>query len=276
MSNIFISIKRHNKNRKLLKKVTRKITSPFLIKPRNVMHKTGSYSTSHLTKGYDYHSIFVERPGTNMIWNLEKIVISEILSQKDPFNLHLDFAGGTGRIASLLTPYVKNQIVLDISQNMLSVAEKNLPEAIIINRDFRKGLNEVEDGCLDIATAFRFFANAENQLRKDAMAFLSNKLGKGGLLICNNHRNFWSIPYLTQRLTLKGGDVGMANNLFLTIAEHYKFRLIKTFSIGLIPQSENSALLPWKVVIPIERFLLRSIGTKQTCGYNVIFLFEKI
>jgi len=272
----FEKIKWHYHNGTLWNILWRKLSAPFLLSPRPQPQMTGSYTTSHLNKGHDYHSYFVNRPGRRLVWEQEQEVLKKIASQKGPFGIHLDFAGGTGRIAGVLETHTASQFVLDVSQTMLSVAANNLTKATLINRDFRQGVPELENGAVDIITAFRFFPNAEQQLRLDAMAFLSKKLRKGGWLVCNNHRNFWSIPYIVNRLTFRGGDVGMTNGQLVEIAGAHEFRLVNSLSIGLIPQSEQRGFLPWKMVAKIERLLFRLTGTKQRCGHNVIFVFERI
>jgi hypothetical protein len=273
---IWEKIKRHHHDRTLWSVFYRKLSAPFLLSPRTESRMSGSYSISHLNKGLEYDSFFIKRPGRRMVWEREQEVLRMIASQKGPFGLHLDFAGGTGRIAGVLEPYAHCQYVLDISQTMLSVAADFLTKATLINRDFRQGLPELENGSVDIVTAFRFFPNAEDPLRSEAMAFISKKLRTGGWLVCNNHRNFWSIPYIVKRFSFRNGDIGMTNRQMVAIAGAYGFRLMKTFSMGILPQSEDRGILPWGIATKIEEWLFRSSGTRQRLGYNIIFVFERI
>ncbi len=196
--------------------------------------------------------------------------------QRGPFGLHLDFAGGTGRIAAEFTPFASRQFVLDISPTMLAEAARHRVQAILVQRDFREGLPELADGSVDVVTAFRFFANAEETLRADAMAFIARKLHQGGWLVCNNHRNFWSLPYIVRRFCFCGGDVGMSNRTLLDLASAHGFCLRKTFSLGVLPQSENRGVLSWKWMDRIERKLFSISGTRQRMGYNIVFVFERM
>ena len=108
------------------------------------------------------------------------------------------------------------------------------------------------------------------------MAFISQKLRKGGWLVCNNHRNFWSIPYILKRFTFRNGDVGMTSRQMVAIAGAHGFRLVSTFSMGVLPQSEDRGILPWKAAAKIEKWLYRISGTKQRLGYNIVFIFERM
>lgn len=275
MSNIYIKIKKNVKAGTLLQKLFSHATMPFLIQPRVVQQPSGTYATSHLKKGELYHQAFEKRPGRKIIWEFEQTILRSIISQFKPIDLHLDFAGGTGRIAEVLEPYVNNQIILDISPQMVAVAANRLKKTSIINKDFRDLTGEIPDDSVAITTAFRFFANAESKLRSGAINFIAKKLEKGGLLICNNHRNFWSVSYILSRFTLRGGDVGMINNELIRMAEDVGLSLVATYSLGVIPQSESNSLLPWRIVRILEGFILRVSGTKQRLGYNVIFVFKK-
>jgi SAM-dependent methyltransferase len=275
MNNIYIRIKRHLQRGSLVRAVWRRVSMPFLLKPRSTPENTESYATSHLDKGPEYHMFFESRPGRRMVWSLEQDVLRSVAMEKGPFMLHLDFAGGTGRISKVLEEYTENQIVLDISKEMLDVAAENLLKATLVNRDFREGVSGLNKSSVDLVTAFRFYPNAESQLRHEAMGFISQKLRKGGWLVCNNHRNFWSLSYLFSRLLCMGGDVGMANKQFIDVAEEHGLRLVKSYSMGVIPQNEQRSFMPWKLVTPLEKFIFRLFGTKHRIGYNVIFIFER-
>lgn len=237
---------------------------------------TGTYASSHLKneKGISYHKAFSKQPGRNIIWEQEIKILIKILSDYGPFNLHLDFAGGTGRIADALTKYIQNQIILDISEEMLSIAKKNLKNATIICKDFRDCQHDINNNSIDIVTAFRFFSNAENDLRYSAINFLSRVIKKNGLLVCNNHRNFWSIPYTINRLLFLNGDVGMLNRTMIELANKSGFDFINSYSLGIIPQSEKRSIFPWSFIKFIENKQFK-IADKHTLGYNTIFIFRK-
>ena len=59
----------------------------------------------------------------------------------------------------------------------------------------------LDDTAFDLATAFRFFGNAQPALRKAALAAVSRHLVRGGYFVFNNHRNAGSGRAILQRAT---------------------------------------------------------------------------
>jgi SAM-dependent methyltransferase len=245
---------------------------PFRRRPRK---RPAGYSESHLTKGKSYHAFFRDRPGRRLMWELEQSVLLQILEEVGPVSRHLDFAGGTGRIAGFMQSRCETQYILDISSAMLDVAREHLEHAHVVCRDFREGVPEVPPQSVDMVTAFRFFPNADEELRDAAMEFIASRLRPGGYLVCNNHRNFWSVPYVTARLLFVGGADGMEHREMRDLAECHGLQLIGSHSIGLIPQTDNHAMLPWGLVRMIEKACLAHIGRRTRAGYNVVYLFKK-
>ncbi len=255
-----------------IKKVVRRLSYPLRLKPEA---RWEEYTKSHLEKGSDYHDRFESLPGRKYIWELEKSLLLRIANETGPIKRHLDFAGGTGRIAGVLEDIADQQIVLDVSDKMLMVARDQLKKAEVICDDFNNRFHDEEMTNCDLITAFRFFPNAEPTLRDSAMKFIAKKLSNSGILICNNHRNFWSIPYFFRRVTFRGGTFGMTNKEIINLAAKYNLRLIKVYSMGILPQTEKYSILPWKVTNNIERNIFTNIGDKHRKGYNVIYIFSK-
>ena len=260
--------------RKLTNSMIRGIKGPFMSKP---VSNEGSYSYSHLNKDANkYHKKFNDEASRSIIWNIEKDLIDNISSKYGPFDIHLDFAGGTGRIAGLLEEQCNDQYILDISEKMLSVARKDLKNIKIICRDFRKGVSELQENNIDLVTAFRFFPNAEVELRESAMNFIASKVKNGGLLMCNNHINFWSVPVFFKRLFFLGGLAGMSNKEMIELASDNGFILIKTYSMGVFPQTGRKAFVSWRFVKWFEKLMFNRFGTKHRIGQNVVFVFKQI
>lgn len=247
-------------------------SGPFQLSPKA---QTDDYSHSHLHKGFDYHQRFHTKPGRKLIWELEQEILLKIIKDNNLIKTHLDFAGGTGRIALLLEDCCDEQYILDISEKMLLVARENLPKANIICADFKLNPSELANKEFDLITAFRFFPNSELKLRESAMKYIAHKLTNGGYLICNNHRNFWSIPYFTQRLFFSGGSTGMSNEEMMALATRCGLKLVRTYSMGIIPQTEDKAIIPWLVTEHLEKWFFRKMGTWHRKGYDVIYVFEK-
>ncbi|WFE67932.1 methyltransferase domain-containing protein [Thiomicrospira sp. R3] len=254
------------------------LSRPFVFKPRKHWKTNKDYTTGFKTASKEYyegyHASFDTRPGRKMMWDLEQTVLHQLAEEKKP-QLHLDFAGGTGRVSKTLESQVKSQVILDISEGMLAVAKQHLTKASVICTDFNQGVDQLADGSVDLVTAFRFFPNAEEALREQAMDFLVQKIAGGGWLVCNNHRNFWSLSYFFSRICLMGGDVGMKNSEMIELAEEHGLKLVKTFSLGWVPQNEDRALFSWPLTQRIEQALFNGWGRKIRLGYNTLFVFEK-
>ncbi len=112
----------------------------FLIKPLKKKYwKAKDYTTSHFKKGEDYHTKFEKLPGRKIIWDLEKKIINDFISEKKNFK-HLDFASGTGRIVQFLEKNNKEQYLIDSSKKMLEYAKNilDLSKSTFIDEDFTK------------------------------------------------------------------------------------------------------------------------------------------
>lgn len=254
------------------------LTRPFVLSPRDEWVKPVDYTTGFksATKEYyeGYHASFETRPGRKMMWDLEQAVLHQLADEKKP-QLHLDFAGGTGRVSKTLEAHVADQVILDISEGMLAVAQQHLTKARVICADFNQGVDQLADHSVDLVTSFRFFPNAEVALREQAMAFLVQKMADGGWLVCNNHRNFWSLSYFFSRVCFMGGDVGMKNSEMIDLAEKQGLKLVKAYSLGWVPQNEDRSLFSWSITQKIEHALLQNWAKRFRLGYNTLFVFEK-
>jgi len=250
-----------------------KFYSIFLFKPlkkKNWGEK--DYTTSHFDKGEDYHLRFENLPGRKNIWELEKKIIEIFLSNKK-LNSQLDFASGTGRIAKFLENKIQEQSLLDSSKKMLEYSKTilDLNKSTFIHEDFTKSnLNKK----FDLITAFRFFPNAEPFLRKKAMSFIAGHLDDNGILILNNHKNFWSIPFLLGRLTFRSNGFGMTHNEVKELVKTNNLKIYTYKSIGLTTNKEKSLLMPWNIISKLENFLFKTYSN-HLLGYDVVYLIGK-
>lgn len=248
------------------------LLAPFRWRPAP---REGDYSASHQTKGTDYHNRYNDLPGRRLAWRFEREFLLATIAESGRRGSHLDFAGGTGRIAGALSNQVESQTILDISASMLSVAARHVPGARIVCGDFRSNPDLVPARAFDLVTAFRFFPNAEESLREAAMAYVARALVPGGIFVCNNHRQFWSIPYIAGRLILaRAASEGMLNRRMVDLAARHGLRLTRTQSIGVIPQTDRKALLPWTWVDRIETGIWKHAGSWHGLGYDVLYVFE--
>jgi SAM-dependent methyltransferase len=233
------------------------------------------YSASHVGKGKDYEDNFDLRPGRRAMWHLERNVLASIL-RNQRYGRYLDFACGTGRVLEELASYAEETFGVDISDSMLKVARSKFPAAQYLVADIRNGLPQLQERQFDLITAFRFFPNAEPQLRESAMNVLSSLLGPDGLLIVNNHRNLGSLPFRALRLLGKpSARIGMTDDEMHELAERHNLDVRECYSLGIVPQSERRSILPWGVTELVERSFANAFATHQKWGYNLLYVLER-
>ena len=245
----------------------------FLFKPLKKKYwKVKDYTTSHYNKGEDYHEKFEKLVGRKIIWDLEKKIITEFLDDKK-ISHHLDFASGTGRIAQFLEKNTDHQYLLDSSKKMLEHAKKilDINKSTFFDEDFTK-INL--DKKFDLITAFRFFPNAEIFLRKSAMKFISEHLSNNGIIIMNNHYNFWSLPFIFSRLTFRSNGFGMTHKEIIELVKNCNLKIYQYRSIGLMTNKEKSLIIPWALISKLENLFFR-IFSKHLLGYNVLYIVGK-
>ena len=250
-----------------------KFYSIFLLKPLKKSNwGKKDYTTSHFNKGEDYHLRFENLPGRKNIWDLEKKIINIFLGSKEIIN-HLDFASGTGRIAKFLEKNVRKQYLLDSSEKMLEFSKTilNSNDTTFIHGDFS---NISLDKKFDLITAFRFFPNAEPFLRRNAMEFISKNLSENGILIFNNHKNFWSIPFFIERLTFRSNGFGMTHKEIKKLVKNCNLKIYKYKSVGLMTNKEKSLIIPWTIISKLENIFLK-IFSNHLLGYNVVYVVGK-
>jgi len=170
-----------------------------------------SYRESHkyASKGAEYEEYYRTDAWEKFLWSREQQIILRILAKQfADKEIHLlDFACGTGRIAALLEGRVKTSTGVDVSGSMLAFARNKLKCTEIIEADIT--VDDVLKGRrFNLITAFRFFLNAEQQLRSAAMTALAELLTEDGILVFNNHHSLGSpwIRLLHRRHLRKNPD----------------------------------------------------------------------
>lgn len=146
-----------------------------------------SYRSSHVGRGTDYHQTFSALPRRAVLWRIEQDLLPALVQAHfDRPPTHLDFACGTGRFLGLLQPHVASSTGVDIAASMLEEAGRNAPGAELIEADLTAN-DKLGDRQFDLITAFRFFPNAEPELRSAVMKVLVRHLAPGGRIVFNNH-----------------------------------------------------------------------------------------
>ena len=201
-----------------------------------------SYRNSHTTdgKGLSYDDHYATIPWRRVLWDQEQRVLNSFIEtyfKNGNINL-LDFACGTGRITSFLEAHVRSSTGVDVSSTMLGEAKKKLKKTELIELDLTQD-NILRNRKFNLITAFRFFLNAEPELRKEVMQLLASLLDRDGCLVFNNHRNRTS-PLIWLRY-IHRHKIKRENVNFMTISETRKLakeaglEIIRIYPVGLLP-----------------------------------------
>ena len=200
-----------------------------------------SYRESHkdIDKGISYDSFYRNHLWEKYLWEREQFILGKILKDfyQDSNIKLLDFACGTGRITSFLEDKVQESIGIDVSHSMLAIAKEKLASTKLIEHDLTQS-NIFEDKKFNLITAFRFFLNAENDLRENALKVISSILSEDGYFVFNNHGN-WSSPsiklkYLYSKLRrIRPTNVLSIKEINLLLNE-YNLEIITIYPVGFI------------------------------------------
>jgi len=238
--------------------------------------KKDSYRISHQsTRITDRYRGIVYAQGSydDIIWQEEKKVLDRELEGLN-VERYLDFACGTGRIIAYLENRVKNSLGIDISKEMLEVAREQVNHSELLETDLTRS-DVLVGKTFDLITAFRFFRNAEPELRNDALRVLNLKLTGDGVLIFNIHGNTWS--YLLLMLVwyrLGGRNLNhMSYREVKQMLTSHGFYIVRMYGFGIVPKPLYQ-LLPVAFLLRIERAFLK-IPFAKYISYNLIFVCKR-
>ncbi len=235
------------------------------------------YTDSHQGRGADYAHEYETPPMRALMWQLERSVLAELLARTRARSV-VDFACGTGRVTGLLAERLPDADVtgVDVAESMLEIAREEVPGVRFVHVDGRDLARVVPDGTVDLMTAFRFFANADAELRDGAAEAIAAAVRPGGYVLLNNHRNFWSPSYLARRVRPSAPAEGARNNDVLAPFLDRGFRVVARHSLGVLPQSDEQVyLLPDRVAPRFEWANLRRLSHRHTAGTNTVWLLQK-
>ena len=199
-----------------------------------------SYRESHqyAAKGAEYERHYETQAWERFLWSREREILLEILEKyfagRDV--RLLDFACGTGRITSLLEDRVETSTGIDVSGSMLAIARKKLKRTQIIEADITVD-NVLKSRKFNLITAFRFFLNAEPELRSLAIGELVDLLTEDGYLVFNNHHSLGSpwIKLLYAR-HLRNHPEGIFNVMSIEqmeeLAESAGLEIVEMYPVG--------------------------------------------
>jgi ubiquinone/menaquinone biosynthesis C-methylase UbiE len=187
------------------------------------------YRQSHLDKGGTYDETITASPFDAYMAKWEAQYLREIVpGLTQGRGRYLDFACGTGRITATVAPMVAESVGIDVSDSMLAVARQKCPSTRFVCADLAR--QAVDVGVFDLVTSFRFFGNAEDDLRRAVLGAISRLLRNGGHLIINSHRN----PHAIGSLLRKGGTERMDLSYWKIsrLLRDHGFRIVGVRPIG--------------------------------------------
>jgi len=199
-----------------------------------------SYRESHqyAAKGAEYERYYETQAWDRFLWSREQEILLGILEKYfSDRDVHLlDFACGTGRVTSFLEDRVKTSTGIDVSGSMLAIARKKLKRTQIIEADITVE-NILKPRKFNLITAFRFFLNAEPELRSLAIGELADLLTEDGYLVFNNHHSSGSpwIKLLYAR-HLRKNPQGIFNVMSIEqmeeLAESVGLQIVEMYPVG--------------------------------------------
>jgi predicted TPR repeat methyltransferase len=234
-----------------------------------------SYRESHKMpgKGISYHDSFESQKYRKMIWKLEKIYLKKIITEnfRNKKITHLDFACGTGRILKYLEDQTVSSLGIDVSNEMIRVARKSVRSHVIEGDVTKKDF--LNNKIFNLVTAFRFFPNAEDSLRRGVLDAIVPHIADNGLLVFNNHRNKDSFLEKIIRIVFRKQYRGMNFRDVKLMVKDYDLDLIGIYSMGLLRDSFKKNI-PFGLLYSLEHSLSRFFQLKSY-GYNQIYVFRK-
>jgi len=232
------------------------------------------YRESHLDPDHaaSYDAAFLKNPRRALFWTLEQRVLGDILNTRfsgRPIRL-LDFACGSGRILALLEDGVQEAVGVDVSPSMIAIARRKSHKAQIIQGDLTRD-DVLGDRRFDLITAFRFFPNAQPELRREVAKVLARHLERDGCLVFNNHMNTVSLLCRLERLLRLGSSTGMAPAEIHDFLDPVGLVVDRIYGIGWLPSYEHRLPLPAPLLCPIEACATR-IGLFPGLAQDMVYV----
>jgi SAM-dependent methyltransferase len=193
------------------------------------------YRESHVGKtGRSYDSDLDDDDHNSYMARREAAILNTIVSTYLPNSKHaryLDFACGSGRVLSQLAGRFAKTVAVDVSESMVEAArQKTQARGLTVDFNLLDITQEpLDHDPFDLVTAFRFFGNAQGQLRREVLAALRPLVKPDGMLVINNHRNPRSL------LARRSGDTdGLTLELgqLRTLLDEAGFTIERQWPIG--------------------------------------------
>jgi ubiquinone/menaquinone biosynthesis C-methylase UbiE len=191
------------------------------------------YRQSHLAKGEDYDSDLAMGNFDTYMTVCEHAILKEELPKLfgGKASCYLDFACGTGRQTQVIEKFADSSWGVDVSESMMEQAKLKCESTIFLHADITK--DSIDIPPLDLITAFRFFGNAQDELRHAVLAGLRKLIKPGGYLVINNHRNPCSLHGLMMRVKGDHPGTDLSYWKLKRLYAAYGFELRKVVGIGI-------------------------------------------
>jgi ubiquinone/menaquinone biosynthesis C-methylase UbiE len=190
------------------------------------------YRASHLNKRWYYDNEVSMNAWDVYTWKIELAVVREIINDffYEPPKRCMDFACGTGRLTCILEKLVEYCVGVDISSSMLELAKLKCNKSHFMLCDLTRQRADI--GPFDLITAFRFFGNAEDKLRLEALSALRYYLAPAGVLLLNNHRNPDAVQNRISRWTGGKTDMDLTLSRLKQHARNCNYEIVRVYGIG--------------------------------------------
>jgi len=227
----------------------------------------------------------VQSKHIQLIYTLEKQVIEQYFSQINAGDKTLmDFACGSGRWTQVLEEHFAEVTGVDVSEDMVSLARAKCRKADFIVTDITgEQVNPALEGRrFDVITAFRFYKNAQESLRKAATEALPMYLKDDGIFVFDLHLNSFSFMGLLanfMRILQFPKLFGMSQLMIRTISlrdirrllAESRFEIVDYFGMGVMPGRSNFTILPKKILYAIESFFTKK-KVLRGISYNILVI----
>lgn len=193
------------------------------------------FKTKHSAERYEQVE-YSDKSYYHLMWEMEKDFLITLVNQMSHTSInYLDFACGTGRVIEVVENYVSKSTGVDISEEMLSIARRKISRSYLIQRNI---LKESLKEKFDLITIFRYFLNAEVELRDQVLQEIKSYMTKDSLLIISIHGNKFSFrffTYIIKRITGKRLNQ-MSYYDVKTMLNKNGFKIINYVGIGFLPK----------------------------------------
>lgn len=251
------------------------------------MAKETDYRNLFTDKAEAYEQI-VQSKHIRLIYNLEKDIIEKIFSEINSKEKTLmDFACGSGRWTSVLEKHFLNAAGVDVSEQMISIARKKCVNTEFIITDITSDNVDaaLKDKKFDVITAFRFYKNAQDSLRKEVTMIIPEYLKDDGLFIFDLHLNTFSIMGILASimrflkfsslfkipvLQIRTISLGQIKKLF----RDSELEVVDYYGMGVFPGRSNYTILPQKMLYKTESFFTRH-KLFRNISYNILIIAKK-